>query len=293
MKKAILIYNPLSGDRSVPSKLDYIVERFMEHNMLIQPYRLDNDMDEKLPSVLSRMKPSCVVASGGDGTINSVVNAMLKNNINAPVGVIPSGTCNDFARSIGMPLDIKKNLDIILDGNMIEIDVGIVNNERYFVNSCAGGIFIDASLNTSNELKKNLGALAYYIKAIEEITNIKSVRLSIETDTEKIEQDFLLFLILNGRHAAGFSNIVEEADIADGLMDIILIKNCLPIDLAGLFFKVLNNEFISDRNVIWLRTKYCTIDCIDKIALAVDGERMDGLPFAVRFINKALKVFVK
>lgn len=293
MKKVIFIYNPLSGHRSVPKKLDYIIERFMEKDLLLQPYRIFNDEHDNLPDVLKKGEYSYAIISGGDGTINLIVNTMLKNNITLPVGIIPSGTCNDFARSLNIPSDMKRCLDIILAGKTADIDLGLINEEKYFLNTCAGGIFVDVSFNTSSELKRNIGPLAYYIKALSEVTNIKPVRLKINTDWETIEQEFLLFLIVNGKHAGGFSNVIEKADISDGLMDILLIKNCSHMDLPGLLFKVLSNDFLNDKNVLWLRTKKCLIEGSIDVALSIDGEKGDGLPIGVRFINKALKVFVK
>lgn len=294
MEKAILIYNPLSGHRSVPKKLDYIIKRFMDKGVLIQPYRVDSDeQGDKLASILKGDKFSYAVISGGDGTVSSMVNTLLKNNIELPIGIIPSGTCNDFARSLNIPLDLNRCLDIILAGNLAEIDAGLINDEKYFLNTCAGGIFVDVSFSTSSELKRNFGPLAYYLKALGEVPNIRPFKLKVTTDTQTIEQEFLLFLILNGKHAAGFSNIIQQADISDGLMDILLIKNCLHIDLAGLFFKVLGNEFLNDKNVMWLRTKQCLIEGTGDVALSIDGEKGDGLPISVKFINKALKVFVR
>lgn len=123
--------------------------------------------------------------------------------------------------------------------------------------------------------------------------NLRPVSLKITTDNEVIEQDFLLFLVLNGKHAAGFYNIIGEAELSDGYMDILLLNNCPPIELAGLFFKVLENDIVSDKNVMWLRTKNCTIEGSSDVPLTIDGEKWDTLPISIKFINRILKVFVK
>ena len=293
MKKALMVYNPQSGSRNVPRRLDYIIERFVEGNILVTPYRIGNYGNEKILEILQEDDYSFVVASGGDGTVNSLVNVMNRNNITLPIGVIPSGTCNDFARSLNIPLDLKRCIDIIIAGNTTDVDAGLLNNEFYFLNTCAGGNFVDVSFNTSSEFKKNFGPLAYYIKALGEVANIRPVKLKITTDNEIIEQEFLFFLILNGKHAAGFYNVIKEADLSDGFMDILLLHNCAPIDLAGLFFKVMSNDFINDRNVMWLRTRNCAIEGNGDFTLSVDGERWDKLPITVNFINKILKVYIK
>lgn len=293
MKKALLVYNPFSGNRNVPKKLDYIIERFMEKDILTVPCRISGNERITAAELLKNDEYSFVVVSGGDGTVNFIINILLKNGIDLPIGIIPSGTCNDFARSLNIPTDIRKCLDIILSGNIARIDAGLLNDDMYFLNTCAGGNFVDASYNTNNELKRNFGPLAYYLKALGELTSLKPVELKITTDNETIRKEFLLFLVLNGKHAAGLSNVIEKADLSDGYMDILLLDNCPPMDLAALFIKVLGNDFINDRNVMWLRTKNCVIEGSDSFSLSVDGEKWKTLPVSIKFLNKILKLFVK
>ncbi|MDP2930153.1 MAG: lipid kinase, partial [bacterium] len=168
-----------------------------------------------------------------------------------------------------------------------------INEDKYFLSTCAGGIFVDASYRTHSELKKNFGPFAYYLKALTELKSIKPFKLKIKTDTDNIDEKVLLFVILNGKHAAGFPNFSNDADFSDGMMDIVMIKNCLHIDLAGLFLKVLSNSSLKDKNVTTLKTSSCVIEGSSDIALSVDGEKGPNLPINVRFINKALNVFVK
>lgn len=293
MKKAAFIYNPYSGGRKVPLELDYVLGCFQEHDVLMQPYRITSGENERLIDILRNDNYSYVVVSGGDGTLNSMVNLLLKNEIHLPVGVIPSGTCNDFARSLGLPTSLSDCLDVILSGKVIGVDVGLVNEEQYFLSTCAGGSFVGVSFNTHSELKKNFGPFAYYLKGISEVGNVKSFKLKITTDTEVIEGKLILFLILNGGGAGGFTNIAKEADITDGMMDIVLIKNCSHIDLASLFFKVLSNDSLKNKNVIMLRSKTCTIEGRKGVDISIDGEKGSELPLTVRFIHKALEVFVK
>jgi len=293
MKKALFIYNPMSGDRTIPTKLDYILERFQEKNIALMPYRLHSVKDKNLTNIFQEEAFDQLIISGGDGTLNSIVNKMLKNKVNVPVGIIPSGTCNDFARCLNIPNYLNDCLDVILEGNMVEVDVGLINNSKYFLSTCAGGLFVNVSFSTHNELKKNFGPFAYYLKALNEVTNIKSFNLRIETENDVVEEESLLFLILNGKHAAGFSNIIKEADYSDGLMDIVLIKSCSHIDLATLFFKVLSNDSLNDKHVYKLTAKSCTITSNSDVGISVDGEKAQGLPLKVEFINKGLKVFTK
>lgn len=292
MRKALLVYNPISGQRSISGKLDYAIDMFMKKDILLQPYRIINDVEGRLLSVIKEEKYDFIVASGGDGTINSIANLMLKNNIDVPLGVIPTGTCNDFARSLNIPGDFKKCLEIILRGNTTSVDVGLINGEKYFLDTCAAGLFVDVSYNTNNELKKNLGPLAYYLKALTELKNIKPMKLKVKADGEVIEHKFLIFLVLNGRHAAGFYNLNKKADMSDGYMDIMLIKKCPNVDIVGMLINTLQSNLVNNKNVKILKAQNCEIIGDPDIELSVDGEKWKGLPINIQCVHKALKVFV-
>lgn len=293
MDRALFVYNPRSGPGGIAGRLDQIVGRFMEKGILLQPFRIMPNLVDNLSEEIKAEGYSRIIVSGGDGTVNLVVNTMLKAGVSLPLGIIPAGTCNDFARSLSIPMDYNKCLDIIFAGRVIEVDVGLINETRYFIGTCAGGNLVDVSFNTSDEAKRSFGPLAYYFKALGELPALKPVRLKIRTEDEFFDQDSLFFLITNGKHAGGFNNIIKEAEISDGFMDIIILGNCLHIDLPSLFFKVLNNDFINDPKVTWLRTRSCVIEGGSSLPVTVDGEKGEGLPLSVKFINKALKVFIR
>ena len=292
MRKAILVYNPLSGARFIVNKLGYIFDKFQSIGVLVQPYILEFDKTHELLYTLKNEEYEFIMAAGGDGTINYVANVLMQSGLNIPLGVIPAGTCNDFATCIGVSASFDTNIDVILKGKIKHVDIGLLNKEKYFLNTYAGGAFADISFKTDNELKKNLGAFAYYIKALSEVANIRSFKLTINTDEGEIKEDAILFFITNGKNIGGFTNIVKKASITDGMMDIVVLKECSHIDLIGLFFKVLNGTIDDNPNVIIFRFKKCFISANREIVSTVDGEKGDSLPVVVEFINKGLKVFV-
>lgn len=292
MKQAILIYNPFSGDRTFSGKLDYIIEKFQENNIFIHIYRIDFNSLDTVAQLLLENEYSFAVVAGGDGTLNTIINIIIKNKPQLPIGIIPSGTSNDLARCLGIKHSIEKCLDVIIKGKKEAIDVGLIDDERYFFSCCAGGLFVEASFNTDSELKKSFGPLAYYLKALSDVANVRPVKFKLETEDEVIHEDILLFMVLNGNHAAGFTNIIEEADITDGIMDIILIKNCSHIELASMFLKVLSADSLSDHNVVKVRTRECTFECDSEIKISIDGENGGELPRKIKFLKQALTVFI-
>jgi diacylglycerol kinase (ATP) len=293
MKKVIFIYNPMAGGQKVTSELDSIIGSFQEKEVLVQPFRLGKDNVHELLDILDGSNFDFAVISGGDGTINLIVNTFLKNSIDLPIGIIPSGTCNDFARCMNLPSSLSECIDVILNGKTAVVDAGLINGEQYFLSSCAGGSFVEVSFNTHSELKRNFGPFAYYLKGLSELRSLKSFKIKLKTDMEVIEEKVILFLVLNGKSAAGFSNIINEADISDGFMDIVLIKKCNHIDLVNLFIKVLGKDSLKDRNVTLLRTKTCKIEANNNLNLSIDGEKGGCLPIDIKFVHKVLTVFIK
>ncbi len=292
MKKTLFIYNALSGNRTTVQRLDYIIDRFQKKGFILQPFRLHKNCKDQIAKIISTDTFHNIVVSGGDGTVNFIANTMLKNNISLPLGIIPSGTCNDLACCIGIPSSLEKSIDIILKNNILSMDVGLINNEKYFLSTCAGGLFVDASYSVDNQLKRDFGPFAYYLKALSDLTNLTPFELKIEIPESTIIEKSLMFIILNGNQGGGFSNLIKEADIKDGLMDILVIKNCSHINLATKFFKVLSNDFKEDQDIIKIKTKSCKLTADRDIPMSVDGEKGEILPYNIEFISNILKVYV-
>lgn len=294
MKKALFLYNPLAGDHSVSGRLNHIIGMFQDRDVLLQPYRISGDEGtDRVVKLLGGGDYSYVVAAGGDGTLNLVANLLLKNSIDLPLGIIPAGTSNDFAGCLGLPASHEECIELILSGHILETDICLVNENTYFLSTCAGGMFADVSFNTNHDLKKTFGPFAYYLQALSAIAGISAFNLEIHTDEAVIQEEALLFLVLNGKRGAGFSNLAKEATLYDGLMDIILIKNCTPMDLAAIILKALTNDTMEDKNIILARTKACLIKGSSSILLSIDGERGPSLPLSIKLADKSLRVFAK
>ncbi|MGI6144963.1 MAG: YegS/Rv2252/BmrU family lipid kinase [Clostridia bacterium] len=292
MKKALFVYNPNSGGSRILQRLDLILKTAQENDVCLFPYRIAKNSNDKFLATLELNNFDYVIISGGDGTLNTTVNFLLKNNYNMPIGVIPAGTCNDFANSLRIPNKLVDCLNTIFTGKTLDVDLGIINDELYFLNTCAGGLFVDVSFNTQDELKRNFGPLAYYLKALGEVAHKKPFPLKITTETECINVKGLLFCILNGTQGGGFTNLIKDADISDGLMDMVIIKNCYHIDLASLFFRALSQESLNTKHALRLKAKECFIEGPDDVILSVDGEKGPSLPVKIKFLQKKIKVFV-
>jgi diacylglycerol kinase (ATP) len=235
-----------------------------------------------------------VVAAGGDGTLNEVVNGIGENLGDARLGLIPLGTGNDFARTIGVPDDIEAAIDLIVIGETREVDLVRVTSDevRYFVNVSAGGFsgLVDEKLTP--EMKKTWGPLAYLRGAAAALSELRAYRTTLALDnSESLTLDLYNVVVANGRYVAGGTLIAPEASIDDGLLDIVLIPQRSAPELALLAAQVALGTHLTSDAIVFRRAAQLTVNSKPGMWFNVDGElvgnepaRFEILPRALRFI---------
>ena len=218
MKQAVFLYNTQSGKGKVARNVEAICTVFRAYGYEITPQLIDfgaNPFDGNEAIDL-------MVVAGGDGTVNYVVNAMKRKGLDIPVGVVPSGTANDFARALGMSCEPLEAARQIASGSIDRVDVGCVNG-LWFVNIFSFGIFTTTSQRTPDKRKHRIGKLAYIIEGVKEFRSMHAVPLEIEADGERFDLRSLMVLIFNGETAGGF-HLARRSSIKDGLFDCILLE---------------------------------------------------------------------
>jgi diacylglycerol kinase (ATP) len=235
-----------------------------------------------------------VVAAGGDGTLNEVVNGIGENLGDARLGLIPLGTGNDFARTIGVPDDLEAAIDLIVIGETRDVDLVRVTSDevRYFVNVSAGGFsgLVDEKLTP--EIKKTWGPLAYLRGAAAALSELRAYRTTLALDnSESLTLDLYNVVVANGRYVAGGTLIAPEASIDDGLLDIVLIPQRSAPELALLAAQVALGTHLTSEAIVFRRAAQLTVHSKPGMWFNVDGElvgnepaRFEILPRALRFI---------
>ena len=295
MKKLKLIYNPFSGNKSFKFDLDICITIFQKYGFDVHVFRTikKGDIDEHISNM--QKDYDIVVVSGGDGTINLVINSLLKNNLDIPLGIIPSGTANDFAGYMNLnPNEIEKCCEIIGRTKPQKIDVGYVNGS-YFINVCAGGLFANVSQNIDNDFKNMWGNLAYYIKGLEEIPNFHPIPFKITNSKGEVKKENLyMFMVLNSSGCGSFRKISPYASVTDGLFDFVAFKAKPVYEIAVVFMKLLRGEHINDSNVLYFKDNYMKIECLENSEYAmsnIDGEAGPKMPIEIKICHQALSVF--
>ena len=241
MQKVRFAYNPKAGETVITDWLDNIIDIYQRGGYSIMPYRLAFTETEET-DLLDDIDGSYhhILVAGGDGTVNYVVNLLKRRNLDLPVAVLPTGTANDFANTLGVPSDIEKACRRILGGEIRRVDLGRANDE-YFVNVFSCGLFTDVSQKTPTILKNTFGKLAYYFGGLGELPNFRKMHISIESDGGNYEGPSLIFFVFNGR-TAGQMRFAYLSEIDDGLLDVIVVKGDGPIGtLRALFHFIRQN----------------------------------------------------
>lgn len=294
MKKIKLIYNSGAGQSKFRYFLDTIIEKFMQNGIEVSVFRAGKktNLYEYLKDV---DKEDCygIVVAGGDGTINRVVNVIMQNNIKTPLGIIPAGTSNDFAKHIKMPANFSECIDKILTGNVQQVDVGLANN-KYFINVCSAGLFTNASQKVDKNLKNAIGKFSYFIAAVEQLIKFRPFTIKIETDTDIIIEKVNLFLIFNGSSAGGIDKLTKDSSIQDGLLDVVILKNFKFYQVPSIVFNILRGNHYEDENIIYLREKSFKINKIKGKCDRpdVDGDEGPEFPLKVKCVEKGLNMFL-
>lgn len=288
MKKVRFIYNPYSGENAILKELDTIIDIHQERGYTVVPYKIkkDRDVAEALNIIDSTYE--YILVAGGDGTVDNVVNAMEKKELFLPLGIIPVGTANDFAKFIGMSSDVEECVKQILNSTPVEVDLGKVN-EKYFVNVLSTGLFTDVSQKTDTNLKNTIGKLAYYLKGIEQLPNFRKLKVKITANGKVYDDPMYLMLVFNGK-TAGTLNLATRASISDGLLDVVVFKACHIPELIHVFIKVMKGEHLDDSRILYIKTEELLIESAEDIVTDIDGEKGPDFPLRVQCIKGGLKV---
>lgn len=236
MKKLLFVFNPHSGKGQIRQHLMTIADIFVKggYEVTIHPTQAKNDAYEKISSRCEDF--DTVVCSGGDGTLNETIKALMTSGKRIPLGYIPAGTMNDFASSLGIPKDMQEAAVRIVDGNIVTVDAGSFN-EDYFTYIAAFGAFTDVSYETPQQMKNMFGSLAYIMEGMKRLNTAKSYHVTVTYDGETIEDDFIFGMVSNSTSVAGIKDFGgTEVHLDDGVFEVFLIK--MPKNLADFQFTI-------------------------------------------------------
>lgn len=226
-KKILFVFNPVSGKSQIRGYLLDILQILSGAGYEVVCYPTTKAGDARRRVRERETDYLYVACAGGDGTLDEVVAGMMENPDKpfCPVGYIPAGTTNDFASSLGIPSDMREAAKVIAHGRAVGCDLGQFNGTEYFTYVAAFGIFTETSYATPQQLKNQIGHLAYILQGITEISRLKTYRVHVETDDMFITDEFAYGMVTNSHSVGGFAKITgANVDLTDGLFEVTLIK---------------------------------------------------------------------
>lgn len=292
MKRARIIYNPTSGREAFKKELPYVLEQFEIAGYETSAHATTGEGDAtRAAQTAVERRYDVVVAAGGDGTINEVINGIAEHAYRPKLGIIPVGTTNDFARALHIPRNIVRAVEVILKDHSMALDIGKVN-DHYFINIAGGGKLTELTYEVPSKLKTMLGQLAYYMKGMEMLPSLKPTNVRIEYDGEVFEDDIMLFLISNTNSVGGFEKLAPTATLDDGYFDVIILKKTNLAEFIRIATLALRGAHLDHKNVIYTKARHIKVETSEKMQLNIDGEFGGLLPGEFTNLKQHVEMFV-
>jgi len=214
-RRALLIVNAKS--RSGADQSDIAIERLKDHG--IEPVHVECGRREDLsPLIVKHARDvDCAIVGGGDGTMNAAAFGVIEAGL--PLGILPLGTANDLARTLGIPFDLDGAAQVIADGLTRKIDLGIVNGEPFF-NVASIGLSAELAQKLTRDIKRRWGRLGYALVALKVLAQAKPFRATIYSESESVRVKTLQIAVGNGRFYGGGNAVEKDATIDDQHLDL-------------------------------------------------------------------------
>lgn len=275
-KRMLFIVNPSSGTLKIKDSLLEVCQIFCNNGFEIN-LNVTKYISDAVKEALDKEEPyDLIVCCGGDGTFNGAVSTIVRHDEHPPIGYIPSGSTNDFARTVGLngsPVDIARQ---IMAGFPHTLDLGSFNHS-YFSYIASFGAFTEASYNTPQDLKNKLGHLAYLLEGVKDLSTLEPCHMRICYRDKEIEDNYIWGAVCNSTSIGGLIRLNQALiDLNDGIFEVMLIKAPKTIiDLAKIITSITMQVY--DPDVIqFFQASELTIYPETEVPWTLDGEYAPG-----------------
>ena len=293
----MLIINPRSGRNRVRNGLMNIADIFSNNGYIPTIFTTGGKGDAEMYAEQNAGNFDLTVCRGGDGTFSEMLNGLMKLEHMPPVGYIPAGTTNELAVALGISTDVNAAAEIIVKNNLMNGDIGLFNNNRYFTYVASFGAFSECSYAASQSLKNKIGRLAYFYEGAKEIKDIRPIPMSVECDGNVFEDEFVIGSVSNSYSIGKVVKLDEnEVSLNDGLFEVFLGKN--PGSLKAwkdVLLSIRKRDF-DQRYLRILKGKSVKFTVLDgkSIPWSLDGEfGGDNRDVEINVIHNAYRIFSK
>ncbi len=289
----MIIYNPAAGKNKF-------------RKLLPDAERILTDADLEVTLVPSTAKPKStteiarhaaesgydiVIAAGGDGTVNEVVNGLMQVKKRPKLGILPVGTTNDYARALNVAKDPLEALRIIANQETIRVDIGKANENEFFINNAAGGRITEITYAVKESMKSKWGRLAYLFSGLTVLPKLSPVNIEVTYNDEIFKGEILLFFANKSNSVGGMETLCPPAQLNSGMFELLILKKVSPKKLFQLFASIKKGTHLNSPHVIHARTNKVTIKSDADLNVSYDGVYGGKAPYTLEVIPEALEVF--
>ena len=294
-KRCRIIYNPTSGREAMKNNLVDILNILERAGYETSAYATTPEPNSAKNEAERAAKSgfNLIVAAGGDGTINEVVNGIAPLKHRPKLGIIPAGTTNDYARALKIPReDPIGAAKVIAKGQTVKMDIGEAG-KNWFVNIAAGGLLTELTYGVPSQVKSLFGYLAYLVKGAELLPQIKPIKMHLEYDGGTYDGKASMFFLALTNSIGGFEQIVPDASLDDGKFTLIVVKTSNLIEILQLITMVLNGgKHVNDPRILYVKTSKLVAKPVDeKMMINVDGEYGGDAPMTFKNHRQHLEIF--
>ena len=294
-KRCRIIYNPTSGREAMKNNLVDILNILERAGYETSAYATTPEPNSAKNEAERAAKSgfNLIVAAGGDGTINEVVNGIAPLKHRPKLGIIPAGTTNDYARALKIPReDPIGAAKVIAKGQTVKMDIGEAG-KNWFVNIAAGGLLTELTYGVPSQVKSLFGYLAYLVKGAELLPQIKPIKMHLEYDGGTYDGKASMFFLALTNSVGGFEQIVPDASLDDGKFTLIVVKTSNLIEILQLITMVLNGgKHVNDPRILYVKTSKLVAKPVDeKMMINVDGEYGGDAPMTFKNHRQHLEIF--
>lgn len=283
MKDTAVILNPAArGDRA--KRLRARVEALTDGATLFSTSRCGDAECMARDAVKDGFRR--IIAAGGDGTVNEVVNGIAGSD--AALGLLPIGTMNVFATELGLPNDLERCWEVIQQNQTRLIDLPSANG-KHFVQLAGIGLDAQVVKETSRAFKRSFGPLSYLVSAAQ-ISARTPPQLFVQPESGTIVEGSFV-LIGNGRLYGGPFPFFKQAVIDDGLLDVLVFRKLSYLDMIRYLQDVIFRSDITSPEVEYLRTPSLSVTSDDAVPVEIDGELIGNCPVQFDIRPQGLRVF--
>ncbi len=275
MKRMLFILNPKAGMRKANRYFSDIIGLFNREGWTVTVHVTAASGEAVRVAARYAADVDLVVCCGGDGTFNEVVNGLLSVGAATPIGYIPAGSTNDFAASLRLPGNILEAARAIVAGEPHRFDIGRFG-DRYFSYVASFGAFTRASYSTPQNVKNALGHTAYLMEGIQELSQIRKLRVKLELDGIPYEDDFLFGAISNSTSVGGILTLdPRQVDMCDGKFEVLLVRAPRDLMEIGECIQALQTQKYNCSMITFQPASHIRVTSSEDITWTLDGERAD------------------